>query len=117
MAFAEGDTAKLEPLLSEDVYEGFAAAIRERKEKNRTLETDVVRILDTELLEASMEGRIASITVKYTTEQINVTRDVNGNVVDGDPDHIAEVVDIWTYERDTGATNPNWVLVATETPQ
>lgn len=116
-AFAEGDTGKLEPLLSKEVFDGFAAAIREREEKGWTLETNLVRIIDVEILEAGMEGRTASVTVKYTSEQVNVTRDAEGKVVEGDPDHIAEVVDIWTYERDTGSSDPNWILVATETPQ
>lgn len=117
MNFAEGDTAALKPLLSKDVFEGFSSAIEERKNKDEKLETNLVRIKDTELLEAEMSGRTASITVKYITEQINVTRDKDGNVVDGDPDRIADVVDIWTYERNTRSSDPNWVLVATETPQ
>lgn len=117
MNFAEGDTSALKPLLSKDVFEGFSSAIEDRKDKDQKLETNLVRIKDAEILEAGMSGRTASITIKYTTEQINVTRDKDGNVVDGDPDRIADVVDIWTYERNTRSSDPNWVLVATETPQ
>lgn len=117
MNFAEGSAAALKPLLSKEVFEGFSSAIEERERKGEKLETNLVRIKDAEILEAAMSGRTASITVKYTTEQINVTRDKEGNVVDGDPDRITDVVDIWTYERNTRASDPNWVLVATETPQ
>jgi predicted lipid-binding transport protein (Tim44 family) len=117
MNFAAGDTAKLKPILSKDVFDGFAGAVKERESKGEKLETDLVRIKNAELLEAGMSGRVASITVKYATEQINVTLDKNGQVVDGDPDRISEVVDIWTYERNTRSSDPNWVLVATETPQ
>ena len=117
MNFAEGNTQALKPLLSKDVFEGFSSAIEDREDKGETLETNLVRVKDAELLEAGMSGRTASITVKYTTEQINVTRDKDGNVVDGDPDRIADVVDICTYERNTRSSDPNWVLVATETSQ
>ncbi len=117
MNFAEGDTAALKPLLSKDVFEGFSNAVKEREKRGETLETNLLRIKDAEFLEASMSGRTASITVKYTTEQINVTRDKDGGVVDGESDRIADVVDIWTYERNTRSSDPNWVLVATETPQ
>jgi predicted lipid-binding transport protein (Tim44 family) len=117
MAFAAGDTQKLKPLLSKDVYEGFASAIKAREEKGHTLATTLVRIKDAELVEASMNGRTATITVRYVTEQINVTRDREGKVVDGDPDRITEAVDIWSYERNTRAADPNWTLVATETPE
>ena len=117
MNFADGDAAKLKPLLSKEVFEGFSSAIEGRDRKGETLETNLVRIKDAVLLEAGMSGRTASITVKYTTEQINVTRDKEGEVVDGDPDRISEVVDVWTYERNTRSSDPNWALAATETPQ
>ena len=116
MAFAEGDVAKLKPLLSKDVFDGFAAAIASRAEQGHTLTTTLVRIKDAELTEATMNGRTATITVRYVTEQINVTHDSEGKVVDGDAESITEAVDIWTYERNTRASDPNWVLVATETP-
>ena len=116
MAFAEGDAAKLKPLLSKDVFDGFAAAIAARAEQGHTLTTTLVRIKDAELTDAVMNGRTAAITVRYVTEQINVTRDGDGKVVDGDADRITEAVDIWTYERNTRASDPNWILVATETP-
>jgi len=115
--FAEGNTGTLKPLLSKEVFEGFSSAIKEREKREETLETNLIRIKDTEFLEAEMSLRTASVTVKYTTEQINVTRDKDGGVLDGDPDRIADVVDIWTYERNTRSPDPNWVLVATETPQ
>jgi predicted lipid-binding transport protein (Tim44 family) len=117
MAFAEGDSQKLKPLLSKDVFEGFDAAIRSRAEQGHVLSTTLVRIKDAELAEASMNGRTASITVRYVTEQINVTRDADGKVVDGDPDRITEAVDIWTYEHNTRSSDPNWTLVATATPE
>lgn len=117
MAFAAGEAAKLKPLLSKDVFDGFASAIDARKEKGETLTTTLVRIKEAEMTEAAMHGRTASVTIRYVTEQINVTRDKDGKVVDGDPDRITEAVDIWTYERNTRSSDPNWILVATETPE
>ncbi len=117
MAFAEGETAKLKPLLSKEVFEGFAGAIKEREEAKQTLTTTLVRIKEAEITDASMDGRTASVTVRYVSEQINVTRDAEDKVVDGDPDHFQERVDIWTYERNTRSSDPNWTLVATEMPE
>jgi len=115
--FAAGEASKLKPLLSREVFDGFATAIRERERKGETLETTIVRLKEAELVEAGMEGRTASITVKYVSEQINVTRDAKGEAVAGDPNRITETVDIWTYERNTRSSDPNWLLVATETPE
>jgi predicted lipid-binding transport protein (Tim44 family) len=61
-----------------------------------------------------MEGATASITCRYISEQINVTRDAASQVVDGDPDRIAEVTDVWSYARNTRSSDPNWILVATD---
>ena len=48
------------------------------------------------------------------SEQINVTRDADREVVDGDPNSVATVTDIWTFARNTRSRDPNWTLVATD---
>ncbi len=112
-AYAQGDTATLRPLLSDEVYENFAAAIHARQQARHTLETSLIGIKSAEISEAKMDGRMALVTVKFVTEQINVTRDADGHVVEGDPQHVATVTDVWTFARNTRARDPNWSLVAT----
>ena len=116
-AFAKGNTDKLRPLLSDEVYDNFASAINTRKQASETLETTIIGIKGTDILEASMEDGTARVSVKFDTEQINVTLNEAGDVVDGDADHITRVVDIWTFGRDTRSRDLNWQLVRTETPQ
>jgi predicted lipid-binding transport protein (Tim44 family) len=113
-AYAAGDEAKLKPLLSTEVFDGFRGAIVNRRNAGQTHETTVVRLREVEPTAARMDGVNASITIRYVSEQINVTRDAAGQVVDGDPDRIAEVTDAWTYARNTRSSDPNWVLVATD---
>jgi predicted lipid-binding transport protein (Tim44 family) len=115
-AFAQGDTPTLRPLLSDDVYDNFAAAIRSRQAAGESLETRVADIRDADLIEARMEGRTAFVTIKFISEQINVTRNNAGAVIDGDPEHPLEVVDIWTFARNTRSRNPNWTLIETRVP-
>ena len=43
-----------------------------------------------------------------------VTRDAQGAVVDGSAEQVSEVNDIWTFSRQLGSRDPNWLLVATE---
>ena len=116
-AFAEGNADKLRPLLSDEVYDNFASAIEARKQAGETLETTIIGIKKMDLLEAGIEDGTAFVSVKFDTEQINVTLNEAGDVVDGDADHITRVVDIWTFGRDTRSRDPNWQLVRTETPQ
>jgi predicted lipid-binding transport protein (Tim44 family) len=112
-AFAEGDRETLKSLLNEEVNENFLYAIRRREEAKETLENSVVRICSTEPIEAYMEGTDSVITIKIVSEQINITKDEQGEVIDGNPNAISEVTDIWTFSRSTRSADPNWQLIAT----
>ncbi|MFV3127593.1 Tim44/TimA family putative adaptor protein [Niveispirillum sp. KHB5.9] len=112
-AFAEGDTPTLRPLLADDVYDRFAAAIRERQAAGETLESRIHGFESVDLSAARMDGRTAHCTVTFTTRQTHVTRDAQGNVVDGDEGKPEEVTDIWTFSRNTRASDPNWHLSET----
>ena len=116
-AFANGDKPSLQPLLSDDVYRNFAAAIDEREAAGESMETEVLGFKSIALQDGRVDGRVTHVTVEFVTEQINVVRDRAGKVVDGDPDHIARVTDLWTFARDTASGDPNWALVATRTPE
>lgn len=112
-AFAAGDKAQLRPLLSDEVYRPFAAAIDEHGAAGETLETRIQQIKAIDILEAGLAGRTARVTVKFVSDQINVLRAHDGSIVDGDPDHPIEKTDYWTFARDSRSPNPNWVLVTT----
>ena len=115
-AYASGDSAALRPLLSDEVFENFSGAITERAKANETLETTLVGITSADIIEAELQGRMALVTVKFVSEQINVTRDSEGRILDGDPSHVATVTDIWTFARNTRSRDPNWALIATRSP-
>jgi predicted lipid-binding transport protein (Tim44 family) len=115
-SFAGGDTATLRNLLSDDVYENFAAAIHDRVSKDQTHETTMVGFDVAEIIEAEMEGRNALVTVKYISDQVNVTRDAAGETIEGDPAAVTRITDIWTFARDVSSSSPNWVLIATRSP-
>ena len=112
-AFAEGNTELLETLLNNDVYNNFLQAIRSREAEKQTLENNLVRIVSTEIIEAEKASSFANVTVKIISEQVNVTRNENGDIVSGDTDHVQKVTDIWTFSRDVGSQDPNWMLIAT----
>ena len=116
-SFAKGDVDALRPLLSRELYGGFAAAIETREKAGEVQETTIVTIRSADIVEASLEDSIAKVTVEFVTEQVKVTRNAAGEVVDGDPDRIDILTDIWTFARDTGSPDPNWELVATRVPE
>jgi predicted lipid-binding transport protein (Tim44 family) len=112
-AFAEGDKAALRPLLSDEVFKRFAIAIDERVAARETLETQIQRLDNIDIVEAGLAGPTAQVTLKLVSHQINVTRAMDGSIVDGAPGQPVERTDYWTFARDTRSTDPNWVLVTT----
>lgn len=113
-AFAQGDRKTLKPLLSKDVYEGFAEAIAEREKAEETIETQIVGIDKADIVGATLQGRRASVTVKFLSQMITVKRNSDGEVIDGDERAVQPITDVWTFDRDVTARDPNWRLVATE---
>ncbi len=117
LAFASGDRRTLKDLLSKDVYDGFDAAIREREKLEQKTETRFVSIDQANLVGAEVRDRNAQLTVRFVSQMITVTRDKSGAVVDGSPEKVTDVTDVWTFARDITSRDPNWKLVATESAQ
>ena len=115
-SFAKGDTATLRPLLGDDVYDEFAAAIRERMAEEHIQETTIVALDAAEIISAEMRSSTARVTVKFVSQQINVVRDKDGEEVGGDSSLIERVTDIWTFARNTRSSDPNWALIETSIP-
>ncbi|CAO3417065.1 Tim44/TimA family putative adaptor protein [Azospirillum endophyticum] len=111
-AFARGDTATLRPLLADDVYDGFARVIRDRQAAGEQHETRIEQVREAEVVEAKLDaGRTARVTVRLVSDQVNVVRDRNGTVIDGDPKALVENTDVWTFARNLRSRDPNWALV------
>jgi predicted lipid-binding transport protein (Tim44 family) len=116
-AFAHGDTKALRPLLNEQVFGNFAGAIEERNRNRQKHETTLVGILSADIVAAALKGDEAQVTVKFVSQQINVTKDQEGRIIDGDPSEVANITDIWTFARPVKSRDPNWVLTGTDSPQ
>lgn len=115
--YAEGDRRTLRNLLSRDVFEGFEAAISEREKRGETVESRFVSIDEAEITGAEMRGKAAQVTVRFLSQLVTATRNRQGKVVDGNPEKVVEVTDVWTFARDVSSRDPNWKLVATEAGQ
>jgi predicted lipid-binding transport protein (Tim44 family) len=116
-AYAEGDRRTLKNLLSRDVYDGFEAAIRERETKGETAESRFVSIDKSDITDAELRARTAQITIRFVSQLVSVTRDRDGAVIEGSPEKVTDVTDVWTFARDLSSRDPNWKLVATEAGQ
>ena len=115
-AFANGDRDTLRPLTSGEVFANLERAMRERETAGHTFDSTLVGIKHAEIVAAELDSREARVTVQVVSEQVNVTRDADGRTVAGSASAVDEVTDIWTFARDTRSRDPNWLLVATRSP-
>jgi predicted lipid-binding transport protein (Tim44 family) len=112
-AFAEGDRETLENLLAEDVYKAFAAALDEREKRGETLQTQIQSIRRAEITEARLQDKTAFITVRFTAEEISVTKDSSGEIIAGHPDKLNRMRDLWTFGHDLKSRDPRWLVYKT----
>ena len=113
-AFWRGDKDELKELCDDDVYQSFAAAIDQREAAGETLENRLIRIEDTVVHAASLEGRTARIAVSFVADIASVVRDRDGNVVAGSLDDAIVSRDVWTFSRNVDSAEPDWLLDETD---
>jgi len=114
MSFAAGNRAALRDLLAKDVYESFVAAIADRESRGDTVDTTFVSIDRAMIDDAQLRGNSAQVTMRFQSKLITATRSSDGRIVDGNPDKVVDMIDVWTFARETSSRDPNWRLVATE---
>jgi predicted lipid-binding transport protein (Tim44 family) len=119
-AFAEGNRKILKDLLNRDVYDGFVGAMADRESRGEQVDQSFVGINKADIVETEVKSGIANITVRFVSQLISATRDKAGAILAGDPQRVKEVTDIWTFSRDISSpkarANPNWRLIATQSP-
>lgn len=113
MAYSRGDLDTLRGLLSPKLFSDFEAGVKAREAAGHSNELTIHRMKAARIVEAHLGGTMAYVTVDFDVEETSVTRDASGNIVDGDPDKIFSVEDVWTFTRDVRASDPNWVLIET----
>ncbi|ODA68039.1 Tim44-like domain protein [Methyloligella halotolerans] len=114
-AFAEGDEATLQQLVDDEVFESFRRSMSERQERGERVETSLIAINKADIIEAEVKQGVEQITVRFTSELITLVRDSDGDIIEGDPETVRDVNDIWTFAREISSRDPNWKLVATQT--
>lgn len=113
-AFWKGDRETLRELCDDDVYGGFIAAIDAREAAGEIMDNTLIRIEETRIHSASLDGRTARIALLFVADIAAVTRDRDGNVIAGSLDDAIESRDVWTFSRNVAASDPNWLLDETD---
>lgn len=113
-AFWKGDREALRDLCDDDVYAGFVAAIDAREAAGETLANKLIRVEESRIHSAVLDGRTARIALMFVADIATVTRDKDGTVIAGSLDDALESRDVWTFSRNITSRDPNWLLDETD---
>ena len=112
-SFASGDKKKLKSLLGKALFNDFSEVIEERKKKELKYETTFIGIKSSKVLEFKKIENIYKVTVNFVSEIITCVKDKNNKVIEGNPDTIKTVNDVWKFSKNMWSQDPTWYLVET----
>ena len=113
-SFAKGDKKTLKPLLNKEIYQNFSDEIDHRKKENLKSELTFVSVKSAEIKNFEKKDNNYTFTVNFVSEIITCKKDKNNNVIEGNPDIIKTVKDVWKFSKNMWSNNPNWYLVETQ---
>ena len=113
-SFAKGDKNALKPLLNKEIYQNFSDEIDHRKKENLKSELTFVGVKSAEIKNFEKKDNIYTFTVNFVSEIITCKKDKNNKIIEGSPDIIKTVKDVWKFSKNMWSSNPNWYLVETQ---
>jgi len=112
-SFSKGDKKTLKTLLEKNMFNRFSQVIDERKSKQIKYETTFIGIKSSKILEFKKIENIYKVSVNFVSEIITCVKDKNNQVIEGSPDTIKTVNDIWKFSKNMWSQDPTWYLVDT----
>jgi predicted lipid-binding transport protein (Tim44 family) len=112
--YIQGNLGKISKLLSPELFEEFKRAVNEREQQGHVFNNTLIKIEKVEVQEAHVSNNVAYLKVKYVSEQVPVLKDNTGNIIEGNPHQIDQIIDYWVFERNLKSSDPNWILIETD---
>ena len=114
-SFSKGDSKTLSKLVNKDLLKKFDTVIQERKENGITSEMDLIGFIETEVESVNfIENNKVNLVVKFVSEQVNLLKNADGDIIEGDENYIQQISDVWTFEKSLDANVNNWMLCSTK---
>tara|TARA_B110000211_G_scaffold230922_1_gene291457 strand:+ start:2324 stop:2923 length:600 start_codon:yes stop_codon:yes gene_type:complete len=107
--FANGDLKKLKSLLTSTMYNNFSGAIEVRSKEKIVSEFTFIGIKESSVEKYEKVKDDLFTTVKFIAEVISVKKKEN-KIIEGNPDKIKFVTDVWKFTRNINNKSPNWYL-------
>ena len=109
-SFANGDLKKLKSLLTSIMNNNFSGAIEARNNDKIKSEFTFIGIKESSVEKYEKAKDDIFATVKFVAEVISVKKDKDDKIIEGNPDKIKFVTDVWKFTRNIKNKSPNWFL-------
>ena len=109
-SFAKGDLKKLKSLLTATMNTNFSGAIDSRNKEKITSEFTFIGIKESSVEKYEKTKDDLFVTVKFVAEVISAKKDKEENVIEGNPDKIKFVTDVWKFTKNIKNKSPDWHL-------
>jgi len=109
-AFANGEVKKLKDLLTPTMNSNFSDAIEARNSEKIKSEFTFIGMKESSVEKYEKLNDVLYATVRFVAEVISVKKDKNDKIIEGNPDKIKFVTDIWKFTKNIKKNSPNWYL-------
>ena len=100
-----------------EMFNRFSKVIDERKSKQLKSETTLIGFKSIKILEFKKIENIYKVTVNFVSEIMTCVKDKNNQIIEGNPDTIKTVNDVWRFAKNMWSQDPTWYLVDTSSKQ
>ncbi len=108
--YSDENIKPLKKLLSTDIFKMFDKQINDRAKKNENLDVNIIGVKEAKIEGVSLKSNVASIKVKFSSEQVQVIKNDKGKIISGDGNQILSIAESWFFSRDLKRKDPNWIL-------
>ncbi len=109
--YVKDNETELEKFLSKKILNIYKKEILLRKKKKQKLQIEIIEIKEPVIKSVKVSSNdIATISLEYSSQQIQVTRDIDEKLIDGDPNQILDIKEVWVFSRKLRGKSPIWIL-------
>jgi len=109
--YSKNNIKSLDKIISKNIKFAFDEQIKQRQKRSENLEITVISVKEPILQDVSIKNKsIAVAKIHFDSEQVQITKNKDGDIIEGDPNQILSIKENWTFSKNLKTADPNWTL-------
>ena len=110
-SYSSDDYNSLKNFLSSSLLKEYKKEIDLRKKNKTKLEITIIGIKEPMIKNVKiLDNKEALLSVQFESEQIQVSKDLNGKIIDGDDNQILTIQETWSFSKKLNTKSRIWIL-------